>query len=141
MINLVLDDLSGEARENVLLFFHLARLITHGDHLIALGLAGARERKTIFLRFIFAEMRNDDGIEHFRVYAVVIKGDDAFVFADHICCHADAFMRVGAERIQKIVCDGDIRFCGRCRFFSEEKDILLNRSYHNASFLKMRSSA
>ena len=81
--------------------------------------AHAIEGQTALLDRIRPGLPDDDGIEHDHIFALVVKGDDALVDADHIRRHAHAAIFVGGQRIQQvlrraeIVCRGGFRLLGK----------------------------
>ena len=55
----------------------------------------AGEGQAALLGLIRPGLLNDDRIEHDHVFALVVEGNDAFVDADHVGCHAHTAILVG----------------------------------------------
>ena len=115
MIHFMLNDLSRPAGEIFRARLHFQGLILHLDGLIALALTGAAEkRQTAFLGVVRAVLLDDFGIEHYRVgrdsSALVKKGDDALLHADHIRRHTNAGFLVRHQRVKQVLRDLQIIF-------------------------------
>ncbi len=80
-------------------------------------------------------MFENDRVEHERVRALVVKGDDALVDADHIRRHTDAAVLVGPQRIQQILRDAKIGRQGRFAPLGEEVLIFTNVADHGQVLL------
>ena len=115
VVDLVLDDLGGEAGEGFDSRLYGEILVAHLDGAIARRGARARKRQAAFFRLVGAGARDDLGIQHGHVRAAVVEDDDAFELADHVRRHADAGMTMRLQRVQQVLRDGQVGLGCRCR--------------------------
>lgn len=73
VVDLVLDDLGGEAGEGFDSRLHGEILVAHLDGAIARRGARARKRQAAFFRLVGAGARDDLGIQHGHVRAAVVE--------------------------------------------------------------------
>ena len=103
MVELMLDYFSrpaGESFEPKLKFFILPLNLDSPE---APDLPAPREGETALFGFVCPGLLHDNGIEHDLMLAVVFKGDDELVHADHVGGHAHAAILVGDERVEQIL--------------------------------------
>ena len=103
MVELMLDYFSrpaGESLEPGLKFFILPLNLDSPE---APSLSAPCKGETALLGFICPGLLHDDGVEHDLILAVVFKGDDALIHADHVGGHAHAAILVGDERVEQIL--------------------------------------
>lgn len=129
MIHLMLNDLSGPAGEVFRARLHLQGLILHLNGLIALALTwGAKKRQAAFLCVVRAILLDDFRVKHHRVgrnsSALIKKRDDAFFRANHIRRHTDTAFSVRHQRVNQVLCDLQIFFCGDLRLPCKEYRIV-----------------
>lgn len=111
MIDLVLDDLRGEASERGMAFAELAIRIRDLNALEADRAALAFERQAAFGGVVGAVLRGDRRVEHYEdatAEILVHECNDALRDADHVCGHADAAVAVCVECVFEILRDGKI---------------------------------
>ena len=87
----------------------------HLNGLETLRAPRAGEGQAALLSLIRPGLLDDDGIEHDHVFALVVKGDDALVDADHIRRHAYTAILMGDQCIQQILRHAEIVCCGGLR--------------------------
>lgn len=113
MVDLVLDDLRRPAGEGLQPCLQHFVLPLHLDGAEALRPPRAGQGKTTLLRLIGLGLPDDDGIEHDQIGPVVVKGNDAFVHADHIRRHTDAALLVCEQGVQQVLRRAEVVL--RCR--------------------------
>ena len=127
----MLDDLSspaGKGFEPLLEFFILP---AHFDGLPPLGRAGTGEGETALLRLIGAGLFDDFRVKHDHVGALVVKGNDPFVHADHVGCHAHTAGLVVLQGFQQVGSDGKVVRGGRLCLLSQKGFVFTDISNHN----------
>ena len=131
MVNFVLDDLCCPAGEGLKACLKLLILVLHLDGLPAFGLPDAGEGKTALLRLVRSGFLDDLRVEHDHVLALVVKGDDPLVNADHVGRHAHTAVLVGSQGVQQILSDRQVLQSGRFSLLGEERFIPHDFSYHS----------
>ena len=91
----MLNDFRCPAGKGLEPCLELLVLPLHLDGLETLRVPRTGEGQAALLGLICPGLLDDDGIEHDRVFALVVKGDDAFVDANHIRCHAHTAILMG----------------------------------------------
>ena len=109
VVDLVLDDLCGEAgvarrspSESLILILYADRLVSRA------GSGTSQKREAAFLRLIRPGLADDLRVIHHRIFTVVAERDDALRDADHIRRHADTGLTVRPQRVQQIPPEEDI---------------------------------
>ena len=103
VVDLVLDYFSrpaGEGLEPELKFFILPLNLDSPE---APDFSAPREGETALFSLIRPGLLHDYRVEHDLMLAVVFKGDDALIHADHVGGHAHAAILVGDERVEQIL--------------------------------------
>ena len=96
VVDLVLDDLGGEAGVARGFPCEAVVLIPHADGFVARGRSGTAEQgETAFLGLIHPGFAHDFGIIHYGVSAVVAESNDTLCHAYHIRRHADTVLSLG----------------------------------------------
>ena len=135
VVDLVLDYLGGEAGEGL---DALLKLLVEPAHLyraVAPSLAGAVERQAALLGLICARLLYNFGVEHDLKFALVVKGNDALTYADHVRRHAHAAVLVGDERVEKILRRAEILGTRRLGLLSEKSLVPANFTNHRYQLL------
>lgn len=105
MVDFVLDDFGGVARE---IFDAVDEVLVQILHLNA-AIAGAGtladERKTSFARLVGIDLLKDLRVVHEQRPVAVLYADDAFAHADHVGGEAHALVLMLVERIQEVLTD------------------------------------
>ena len=93
----------------------------------------AEKGQTAFLGVVRAVLLDDLGIEHNRIRrsssALVKKGDDALLYADHIRRHADTSLLVRHQRVKQVLRDLQIFF--RCDLRPSRKEYRIVHQFFN----------
>ena len=108
MVELVLDYFSrpaGEGLEPELKFFILPLNLDSPE---APDFPAPREGETALFSLVRPGLLHDYRVEHDLMLAVVFKGDDALVHADHVGGHAHTAVLVGDERVEQILCRAEV---------------------------------
>ena len=125
VVDLVLDDLGGEAGVACRFPYEAGALIFDTDGLVSYGRSGTAEQgETAFLGLIHPRLADDLGIVHHGVFAVIAERDDALRHADHICRHADAGLTVHHERVEQVPPDEDIILDSILRFDPQKQRVV-----------------
>ena len=103
MIDFVLDDLGGVAREVFDAVGEVLVQILHLNAPIAGAGALAGKRETSFARLIGIDLLKNLRVVHQERLAAVLYADDAFAHADHIGGEAHALVLMLMERIQEVL--------------------------------------
>lgn len=103
MIDLVLDDLRGEAGERLLARLEASVLEAHLDGAVARCAAAARKRQAALLGLVRARAADDLRVEHDARGTLVVEDDDALGRADHVGRHADALVGMRRERVEQVL--------------------------------------
>ena len=130
VVDLVLNDLRRPAGEGLAPRLKFLVLPLHLDGLESLRLPRTGKGQASFLRPICAGLPDDAWVEHDHILALVIKSDDAFVYADHVRCHADTAGFVGNQRVQKIPRCAEIFRRSAIGFLREKNLIFANLTYY-----------
>ena len=130
MVNFVLDDLCCPAGEGLKACLKLLILVLHLDGLPAFGLPDAGEGKTALLRLVRSGFLDDLRVEHDHVLALVVKGDDPLVNADHVGRHAHTAGLVSVQGIQQVLGDRQVLQGGWFSLLGEERFIPHDLLYH-----------
>ena len=103
MVDFVLNDFGGVAREVLDAVHEVFVQILHFNAAIAGARALADERKASLGRLVGIDLLKNLGVVHEERSATVLYADDAFAYADHIGGKAYAFVLVLVQRVQKIL--------------------------------------
>ena len=105
-------------------------LVAYFDGPPAPGFPGAGEGEAPLLRLIGTGFSDDLRVEHHHVSALVLKYDDAPVYADHVGRHADAVLPVGRQGVQQIPGCLQIFHAGGLRPLGQAGGISHDLPYH-----------
>lgn len=130
VIDLVLNNLRCPAGKGLEPGLEFLILPLHLDGLVAFRFPGAGEGQTALLGLIGAGLFDDDGIEHDHIFALIVKGNNALVDADHVGCHAHTTVLVGNKGVQQVLCHTEIICCGSFRPLDEEGHIFADFTDH-----------
>lgn len=130
MVDFVLNDLGSPAGKGFQACLEIFILILYFDGFPALCLSRTCKGKTALLGLIQSGLLYDLRIEHGHVAAFAFKYDDAFAYANHIACHADAALLVGLQRLQQVCRQRKILWCGGFGLLGKQGNISANFSYH-----------
>lgn len=140
MVNLVLDDLRRPAGKGLKPCLKFLVLPLYFDCLKTLCLPCAGEGQAPFLGFIGIGLLDDDGIEHDHVLAIIVKGNDAFIDANHIRRHAYAAILMSNEGVQQILCHAEIIHRGGGSLLGEKSLVFKDFTDHMDSPARLCSS-
>lgn len=114
MVDFVLDNLGSPAGEGLDAGLKLLILPLDLDGLEPLtGARTAQQGQTALLRIVGTGSFDDLGVKHNHICPLVIKGNDALAYADHIGRHTHAGSFIGCQRIQQI--PGNLQIIHSCR--------------------------
>lgn len=133
MVELVLDYFSrpaGEGFEPKLKFFILPLNLDSPE---APDLPVPREGETALFGLVCPRLFHDDGVEHDLILAVVFKGDDALVHANHVGGHAHAAILVGDERVEQILRRAEVVRRGGFGLLGKKGFVFAYITYHCCS--------
>ena len=82
-------------------------------------------------RLIGAGPFDDLRVEHDQIAALVVKGDDALVHADHIGRHAHAARAVVGQRLQQVRCRGQVLRRSRLGLLGQKGLVFADVTDHN----------
>ena len=102
MVNLVLNYLCRPAGKGFDPGLKLLVLPLYLDAFEAPDFPRSGEGQAALLRFVCSGLLDNNGIEHDRVFTLVVKGYDAFVDAYHVRRHTDTAVLMSNQRIQQI---------------------------------------
>lgn len=103
VVDLVLDDLRGEAMEGAGAGPEALVEIADLNRAVAHGVAFARQREAGFARLVRAAALEDRWVVHEQRGAPVVDGDDAPPLPDHVGGEAYALVRMGGECVQQVL--------------------------------------
>ena len=106
MVDLVLDDLGCPAGEGLQPGLELFVLPLDLDGLEPFRFPDAGEGEAALLGLIRPGLPDDDGVEHYHVRPLVVKGDDALANTDHVGRHAHAAIAMRVKRVLQVLCHG-----------------------------------
>lgn len=103
VVDFVLDDLGGVAREVFDVVDEVLVQILHLNATIASTEALAGKRKTSFARLVGIDLLKNLRVVHKQRLAAVLYADDAFAHTDHVGGEAHALVLMLMERIQEVL--------------------------------------
>ena len=130
VVDLVLDELGRPAGEGLEAGLKLLVLILNLDRLPAFGLPGAGEGETALLCLVGAGFFDDFQVEHYNIFALVVRDDDPLADTDHIGRYAHTAVLVGGQGVQQVLGDGQVLQGGWFGLLGEEGFVSHDLSYH-----------
>lgn len=103
MVDFVLNDLGGVAREVLDTADEVLVQILHLNAAITCAGALADEREATFARLVGVDLLKNLRVVHEQRLAAVFYADDAFAYANHIGGKPHAFVLVFVKRVQKVL--------------------------------------
>ena len=103
MVDFVLNDLGGVAREVLDAVDEVLVQILHFNTAITSAGTLANERKASFACLVGVDLLKNLGVVHEQRLAAVLYADDAFAYANHIGGKPHAFVLVFVKRVQKVL--------------------------------------
>lgn len=103
VVDFVLDDLGGVAREVLDAVYEVFVQILHFNAAIASAGTLTDERKASFTRLAGIDLLKNLGVVHEQRLAAILYADDALAYADHVVSEAYALVLMFVQRVQKIL--------------------------------------